>query len=156
MAGGEGPASDPPQLLPLQPPLRRASSFDRFIPFRPSLDVEGAHHKLLQGQSPAPSPSRDSPHPPFSASVDLNLNTDGGNSATAMHRAVERSLLASTRSLSLEDADKPRPALEYKRRLSVALDTGDLQGAGSRILPFSCHTPPPRSHALSAFNSRRE
>lgn len=162
MASGECPTANYlPHILPGQPPLRRSSSFDRFIPFRPSLDVEVAHHKLLQGRRPGPSPARDSPLPPFSASVDLNVNVnaDGdnnNNASTPMHRAAERSWLPSTRSLSLDDADRRRPTPEYKRRLSVALVTGDLQGAGSRILPFSCHTPPHRSPALAAFNSRRE
>ena len=163
MASGECPtAKYLPHILPGQPPLRRASSFDRFIPFRPSLDVEVAHHKLLQGRRPGPSLARDSPLPPFSASIDLNVNVnaDGGNNnnseATPMHRAAERSWLPSTRSLSLDNADWPRPTPEYKRRLSVALVTGDLQGAASRILPFSCHTPPHRIPALAAFNSRRE
>ena len=86
-----------------------------------------------------------------------------------MQRAVERSLLASTRALSLDDVDRPRPALEYKRRLSLALDPGGGGEAGwgpgpgpSRILPFSCPAatsplpPPPLSPALSAFNTRRE
>ncbi|XP_025111414.1 meiotic fizzy-related protein 1-like [Pomacea canaliculata] len=137
---------------------RGSAGFDRFIPHRPSLCMESAHHRLLQGLQLLP------PHTPVplsslsasSMTSSSSAATEGGEvTAFPFNAASATTIIANSTDYDEVFGTTNNPGRwEYERRLSAAL-AEDLQGAGvgvggGRILTFSNSTAPP-SPALSPF-----